>query len=284
MIGANGQRYRFLQVHKQVQVYLRKTMDQSEFPASPTKGRDSESSSNNEASLMTSSDRRVVLSKEQAREIFHLKFTHGHQSLHAASVHLAATYKVSSKAIRDIWKGRSWLDATYDMWNDKDRPKRKIIGRPKGKKDSKQRARTSSLKKAIERDEQYSLGNRAFLPGSAQDECNDSQRISHLPSISSLIDPLPNSFCIPRIISGEITSSFYSDPSFGSFAADPPGQSSTALLPHFPTALLPLPHPFLPGLLNSLRVGGNAAAPLRAAAFASALAWPPQGPAPRERR
>jgi hypothetical protein len=89
---------------------------------------------------------RIVLTNQQAREIFQLKSGHGFASLHAASIRLASKYGVSSKAIRDIWKGRSWLEATFDLWNVEDRPAKRIIGRPKGKKDSKPRLRGSSSK------------------------------------------------------------------------------------------------------------------------------------------
>jgi hypothetical protein len=87
---------------------------------------------------------RVVLTAEQAREIFRLKGNHGCASLHSVSTRLASQYNVSSKAIRDIWKGRSWLDSTFDLWDSVDRPPRRIIGRPKGKKDSKPRSRGAS--------------------------------------------------------------------------------------------------------------------------------------------
>ena len=59
------------------------------------------------------------------------------------SQQLASRYGVSSKAIRDIWKGRSWLEATYDLWDVNDRPALRILGRPKGKKDSKPRIRAN---------------------------------------------------------------------------------------------------------------------------------------------
>ena len=93
---------------------------------------------------------RNVLESHTAREIFHLKPTHNTASLHAASQRLASKYGVSSKAIRDIWKGRSWLDATYDLWNVEDRPARRIIGRPKGRKDSKPRMRGNKTKPGLE--------------------------------------------------------------------------------------------------------------------------------------
>ena len=82
---------------------------------------------------------RLLLSNEEAREIFKLQTTHGYPSLHAASVVFAKKYGVSPKAIRDIWTGRSWLEATFSLWNADERPVRRTIGRPKGKKDSKPR-------------------------------------------------------------------------------------------------------------------------------------------------
>ena len=82
-----------------------------------------------------------ILNDLCAREIFKLKHMHGCASLHGASIPLARKYGVSSKAIRDIWNGRSWLHATSDLWEDGDRPQRRIIGRPKGRKDSTPRTR-----------------------------------------------------------------------------------------------------------------------------------------------
>ena len=88
---------------------------------------------------------RVVLTNEQAREIFQFKGKHGFASSHSASIFLASKYQVSSKAIRDIWKGRSWLDATFNLWEEEERPLRRSVGRPKGKRDSKPR-KTKSIK------------------------------------------------------------------------------------------------------------------------------------------
>ena len=84
---------------------------------------------------------RVVLSREVAREIFIVRSNLGLESAQQASIRLAARYRVSSKAIRDIWKGRSWLDATFDLWSEEGRPCRRVIGRPKGKKDSRPHAK-----------------------------------------------------------------------------------------------------------------------------------------------
>jgi hypothetical protein len=84
---------------------------------------------------------RVVLSQEQAIEIYRLKETHGFSSQHTASTKLSRRYNVSPKAIRDIWKGRSWLSATSFLWKVEELPPRKFPGRPRGKKDSRPRKR-----------------------------------------------------------------------------------------------------------------------------------------------
>jgi hypothetical protein len=104
---------------------------------------------------------RVVLSRAAARDVFIARSNLGLESAHRASIRLAAKYHISSKAIRDIWKGRSWLDATFDLWNEEDRPARRVIGRPKGKKDSKPRAKGQA------REEQEAHGN--ILPHAASD-------------------------------------------------------------------------------------------------------------------
>ena len=89
--------------------------------------------------ITNQSNRRAVLTEEQAREIFEFRKSHSFNSFHAASTFLSKKFKISSKAVRDIWSGRSWLDATYDLWGSSERPKKKVVGRPKGKKDSKPR-------------------------------------------------------------------------------------------------------------------------------------------------
>jgi len=81
---------------------------------------------------------RAVLSPLDAREIFKKKPKHM-QALSYGATELAAQYGVSSKAVRDIWCGRTWLDATYDVWDEDQRPPRRVKGRPKGAKDSKPR-------------------------------------------------------------------------------------------------------------------------------------------------
>ena len=69
---------------------------------------------------------KVVLNERAVIDIFLLKDRHGFPTRHAASCFLASKYKVSPKAIRDIWSGKTWLDVTYDLWNQANRPPRKI--------------------------------------------------------------------------------------------------------------------------------------------------------------
>ena len=78
---------------------------------------------------------KVTLNEEQAREIFKYKNHTTFPSPNSLSIFLANKYQVSSKAIRDIWNGRSWLGATSDLWNRENLPKKRNVGRPRGSKD-----------------------------------------------------------------------------------------------------------------------------------------------------
>jgi uncharacterized protein YpbB len=61
----------------------------------------------------------IVLTKEQAIEIFLAKYSRSNMfSITANSAALAGKFKVSAKTVRDIWSGRSWLNATYDLWHE----------------------------------------------------------------------------------------------------------------------------------------------------------------------
>ena len=82
---------------------------------------------------------RNILTAKQGQEILKIKAHIGTESRHAVSILIVSQYGISSKAIRNIWKGRSWLNTTYDLWPNEDSPVRKIVGRPKGKKNSRVR-------------------------------------------------------------------------------------------------------------------------------------------------
>ena len=59
---------------------------------------------------------RTVLSKDQVREIYEFKKTlRSSERTTVPSINLARKYHVSSKTIRDIWSGRSWVEITRSM-------------------------------------------------------------------------------------------------------------------------------------------------------------------------
>jgi hypothetical protein len=80
---------------------------------------------------------RAILTEDQAVQIFTLKVMHKHnngQSISATAI--ANTFGVSEKAVRDIWKGRTWQRETMHLNPDcKQRScSLKMPGRPKGSK------------------------------------------------------------------------------------------------------------------------------------------------------
>ena len=177
---------------------------------------------------------RVVLSRAAAREIFIVKSNLGLESANHASTRLAVQYCISSKAIRDIWKGRSWLDATFDLWSEEARPPRRVVGRPKGKKDSKPRVKGQARggQDSHRNDRQYAVcsSRSAAIETFGQfDECrytqqsdgNDESRLQvefHASTVSdSCHPPIPFSFGeqIPWSMSSRENACLL--PSFGSF-------------------------------------------------------------------
>jgi hypothetical protein len=104
----------------------------------------------------SSSKPRAILSEAQAIEIFWMKHTAKSSMQPCPSpVELALLFGVSEKAVRDIWKGRTWARATHFL--DPTRPvlMKKQCGRPLGSKDSKPRialrARNLSLLSSVRR-------------------------------------------------------------------------------------------------------------------------------------
>ena len=124
-----------------------------------------------------------VLTSEQAREIFLKRSSHGFRSQYTASDSLASKYLVSSKAIRDIWKGRSWLSATFDLWSEEDRPSRKAVGRPKGSKDTRPRANRAGRPK-----HQFSAAIYDSRPSLSYSIEHDLETRQQLPSFKSFLD------------------------------------------------------------------------------------------------
>jgi hypothetical protein len=82
---------------------------------------------------------RAILTSEQVIAIFRLKF-----DIKPCASAVARVYGISEKAIRDIWKGRTWFEETSRF--EPTRPARTVgpPGRPKGRKDSAPRRRRLS--------------------------------------------------------------------------------------------------------------------------------------------
>ena len=80
---------------------------------------------------------RARLSEAQVIEIFRVR------SSALTATYIASLYTVSEKAVRDIWKGRTWSTETWHL--DKSRPlKLTTVGRPKGCKDKQPRKKRAS--------------------------------------------------------------------------------------------------------------------------------------------
>jgi hypothetical protein len=61
----------------------------------------------------------TVLTSEQAVAIFLEKYKGGkYASMTEKSIALAASYGINAKTVRDIWCGRSWLEATFELWRE----------------------------------------------------------------------------------------------------------------------------------------------------------------------
>lgn len=60
---------------------------------------------------------RALLTRDQAVAVFLQKYSNEqHSSTTEKSHAVAEDFGISSKTVRDIWCGRSWLEATYDLW------------------------------------------------------------------------------------------------------------------------------------------------------------------------
>jgi len=95
---------------------------------------------------------RAILTEDQARIIFKYKPSPFAQDRGRAGA-LARTFGVSVKTIRDIWIGRTWYRATFDLdpCKQEEAPIRlhKKPGRPRGAKDSKPRTKKAALSEAL---------------------------------------------------------------------------------------------------------------------------------------
>ena len=97
-------------------------------------------------STQLSSRRRSILTKDQAMEIFRAKLSNDTEDpdkqIRAKS--LGEKFGVSEKAVRDVWKGRTWFRETarIDPSMFLVTVKTRLPGRPKGSKDKQQRKKS----------------------------------------------------------------------------------------------------------------------------------------------
>ena len=81
---------------------------------------------------------RAVLNEQQAVEIFQVKLAASCPS----AERIAALLGISEKAVRDIWKGRTWSRETYHLDPARPMQVKRACGRPRGSKDSRPRNRS----------------------------------------------------------------------------------------------------------------------------------------------
>ena len=118
-----------------------------------------------QGSVHATNDYRSILTRKDARDIFQLKESGLSLTVNRASVDLALRYGVSPKTIRDIWNGRSWLRVTFDLWSPEQRPKTKLPGRPRGRKDSKPRKRRDDIAQKSLKEPKLVLEGRVIRNG-----------------------------------------------------------------------------------------------------------------------
>jgi hypothetical protein len=64
--------------------------------------------------------RRIILSEENARQIYECKQALAGSNARGVSSQVALFYNVSPKTVRDIWNRITWKFATCHLWSDKD--------------------------------------------------------------------------------------------------------------------------------------------------------------------
>jgi hypothetical protein len=114
---------------------------------------------------------RARLSEEQVVAIFQVR------SSAMTATEVAEVYGVSEKAVRDIWKGRTWSTETWHL--DTSRPLQiKVVGRPKGCKDS--NPRKVRKKRAIDNDAIIAMPLRPRVVHRQQIECGAVYTCAHI--------------------------------------------------------------------------------------------------------
>jgi ribulose bisphosphate carboxylase small subunit len=121
--------------------------------------------------MSSASKPRARLSEAQVIAIFQARASA------SSSTKVAMVYGVSEKAVRDIWKGRTWSKETWHL--DPSRPLQlKLTGRPKGCKDSQPRKKranshnnelsTSTAQTPCRQHDRHGVAGHAFEQGTFQ--------------------------------------------------------------------------------------------------------------------
>jgi hypothetical protein len=145
---------------------------------------------------------RAILTSEQVIAIFQLKLRPALPKPCASAV--ARAYGISEKAIRDIWKGRTWFEETSRF--EPTRPAREVgpPGRPKGRKDSTPRRRrqsTAGLRPPDDGDESFSDPDAAAsFQGRARSERSNTRGDGNSGNVLQMWDRVAASTpCLPRM-------------------------------------------------------------------------------------
>ena len=109
---------------------------------------------NSNAASKAAAKPRAILDRDKAEAIFKIKKENenglsGHKKLN--SIEVARKFGVGEKTVRDIWRGRTWIQETQHL--DPSRPVRAagLPGRPLGRKDTAPRKRSVSLQSSPQR-------------------------------------------------------------------------------------------------------------------------------------
>ena len=119
---------------------------------------------NRDPGSLTVKKARQVLTEREAVEIFLLKASKDCGSIDFRVQDVAKRYRVSSKTIRDVWRGRTWLTATFDFWKTEDRPMPRRLGRPKGSKDTRPRKAKFQIEVAVTCDSGHEHNHKSRSP------------------------------------------------------------------------------------------------------------------------
>ena len=119
---------------------------------------------------------RAKLTQSEAIAIFSLRNTS------SSATAVGCAYNISKKAVRDVWKARTWAKETWHL--DMTRALHlKRVGRPAGRKDSKPRKIKASLSQISQASNGLSQSARSIDANTAGRPCTAGHEQSHWPSL-----------------------------------------------------------------------------------------------------